>query len=189
MAMAAACCGGDELVDLLRGVEVEALGVVGFAQALDRRGRVGRQPGVPGRVLEHRVELSDDLVDRAPRARLALLASAAVAAGRDWPRCELVAPAFDLVGRDRLDALGAERGQEVRVENRAVVPPRAGRPVLFEAPALVPLLGDVGERETGALLTQQALARVHEQLVELCLGLPSAQEARRWTARARPRPT
>jgi hypothetical protein len=65
----------------------------------------------------------------------------------------------------------------VRVEHRAVVDLGAGRPVALEATALEPLLGDVGEREPGALLAQLPMARVNEDFVEAFFSLSFAKEA------------
>ena len=58
--------GGDgyELLDLLRGVEVKARRVVGLAQPLDLGDGVEDQAVVIDGMLEDRVKLGDDLVDR-----------------------------------------------------------------------------------------------------------------------------
>src|ERR1035441_4325211 len=164
--------GGYEQVDLLGRVEVEACHVVGLAQPLDLRNDVENQAEVLDGVLEDGVRLCDNLVDRLSLARAVL--------------GELVAPLFDLLGGDRLYALGSELGEQVCDEDRSVIDLRAGRPVTLERSPVEPVPGDVRERITGALLAQLPASSVDEDLVEAFFGLSFAQEALRGRALARP---
>lgn len=112
--------GGDEEIDLLRREEVEATRVAGFVQPPDLRCDVDGEAEVFDGVLEDRVGLGGDLVDR--------LAGARPVFG------EPVTPALDLFCGDRLDAAGPELGQQVGVEHRAIVALGRRRPVARQRP-------------------------------------------------------
>ncbi len=122
---------------------------MGLAQALDLGDGVEHEVVVVDGVLEDGVQLGDDLVDGVAGA-LGLAVFVGLLG-------ELVAPGLDLLGGDRFDALGAERPDEVGVEDRAVVD--LGGPVAREAPVLEPVVGDVGEGHAGALLAARAAPR------------------------------
>jgi hypothetical protein len=138
VAMCAVRGGGDEHLDLLRREEVETPRIDVFAQPSDLRGDVDSEVEAIDCVLEDGVGLGRDLVDRLARTCPILGQS--------------VTPPLELFRRDRLDAARPELGKQVGVEHRAVVALGRGRPVSRQRPACVPVLGNVRERDAGALL-------------------------------------
>ena len=159
----------DEGPDLLGGEDLDG-GRLAEAGLLDVGHRVVAELVDPTSAFEHAVEDREDLGLRSVADRQGRL------------------PRLDALGREVLEAQGAESGQQVRPDDRAVVDDRGGLAVEVELDVAQVLVAGVGERGAGAdHAGERSRARLREDVVEPGLRRALRVVASRWAAALGPR--